>query len=436
MEQQYFNQELEEALIGNILANNMNFLKSPNLEAKHFYFNDYKLIFEESIKRIGAGEVVDFRIILTFLKNNNINTTIVKDLQNATAGLSDMESYSNEVIRLWQIRELKNILNAIINQPASDFEAIKTKLEGDIADISINMSKQPKKIDKIIDDVLSVHQKELVFTGFENLDILTGGFELGNLVIVGGRPSSGKTTFCLNFAKNVALSHGVMFFSMEVSDKSLARKFLNETTGVSAYRLKIGAVTDKDSMALENNRHTWKNYNLIIDQENGINLLAVRSKIKRALIKSDIKMVCIDYLQLIAATGKEYSREQQISRISEGLKKIAKDFNIVVVALSQLSRAGDSRENKRPILSDLRDSGAIEQNADIVMFTHRDEYFLEREKVAENTKHYAEWLECYNNAKGLADIIVSKNREGECGDVKFRFNGKQSQFLEVKNDSY
>lgn len=435
MEQENFNQEIEEALLGTILSNNMYLLKSPNLEAKHFYFDDYQKIFEEVIKRIGAGEVIDFRIISTFVKNNGIDTKIIKNLSNATAGLADMESYSNEIIRLWQIRELKKILTSIISDKTSDFNAIKTKLEGDIADISINMSNQPKKIDKVIDDVLSNHQKELIFTGFDKLDTLTGGFELGNLVIIGGRPSSGKTTFCLNFAKNVSLSHGVLFFSMEVSDKSLARKFLNETTGASAYRLKIGATTEKDKLSIENNRHTWKDYNLILDQENGINLLTIRSKIKRAMLKNDIKMICIDYLQLIASSGKEFSREQQISRIAEGLKKIAKDFNIVVVALSQLSRAGDSRENKRPILSDLRDSGAIEQNADIVIFTHREEYFLEREKVPEHSKHYEDWLKCYNNVKGKADIIVSKNREGECGDILFNFNGKLSKFWEA-NDSH
>jgi replicative DNA helicase len=435
MEQENFNQEIEEALLGTILSNNMYLLKSPNLEAKHFYFDDYQKIFEEVIKRIGAGEVIDFRIISTFVKNNGIDTKIIKNLSNATAGLADMESYSNEIIRLWQIRELKKILTSIISDKTSDFNAIKTKLEGDIADISINMSNQPKKIDKVIDDVLSNHQKELIFTGFDKLDTLTGGFELGNLVIIGGRPSSGKTTFCLNFAKNVSLSHGVLFFSMEVSDKSLARKFLNETTGASAYRLKIGATTEKDKLSIENNRHTWKDYNLILDQENGINLLTIRSKIKRAMLKNDIKMICIDYLQLIASSGKEFSREQQISRIAEGLKKIAKDFNIVVVALSQLSRAGDSRENKRPILSDLRDSGAIEQNADIVIFTHREEYFLEREKVPEHSKHYEDWLKCYNNVKGKADIIVSKNREGECGDILFNFNGKRSKFWEA-NDSH
>jgi replicative DNA helicase len=435
MEQENFNQEIEEALLGTILSNNMYLLKSPNLEAKHFYFDDYQKIFEEVIKRIGAGEVVDFRIISTFVKNNGIDTKIIKNLSNATSGLVDMESYSNEVISLWQIRELKKILTSIISDKTSDFNAIKNKLEGDIADISINMSNQPKKIDKVIDDVLSNHQKELIFTKFDKLDTLTGGFELGNLVIIGGRPSSGKTTFCLNFAKNVSLSHGVLFFSMEVSDKSLARKFLNETTGASAYRLKIGATTEADKLSIENNRHTWKDYNLILDQENGINLLTIRSKIKRAMLKNDIKMICIDYLQLIASSGKEFSREQQISRIAEGLKKIAKDFNIVVVALSQLSRAGDSRENKRPILSDLRDSGAIEQNADIVMFTHREEYFLEREKVPEHSKHYEDWLKCYNNVKGKADIIVSKNREGECGDILFNFNGKQSKFWEA-NDTY
>jgi replicative DNA helicase len=435
MEQENFNQEIEEALLGTILSNNMYLLKSPNLEAKHFYFDDYQKIFEEAIKRIGAGEVVDFRIISTFVKNNGIDTKIIKNLSNATSGLVDMESYSNEIIRLWQIRELKKILTLIISDKTSDFNAIKTKLEGDIADISINMSNQPKKIDKVIDDVLSNHQKELIFTGFDKLDTLTGGFELGNLVIIGGRPSSGKTTFCLNFAKNVSLNQGVLFFSMEVSDKSLARKFLNETTGASAYRLKIGATTEADKLSIENNRHTWKDYNLILDQENGINLLTIRSKIKRAMLKNDIKMICIDYLQLIASSGKEFSREQQISRIAEGLKKIAKDFNIVVVALSQLSRAGDSRENKRPILSDLRDSGAIEQNADIVMFTHREEYFLEREKVPEHSKHYEDWLKCYNNVKGKADIIVSKNREGECGDILFNFNGKQSKFSEA-NDSH
>jgi len=435
MEQENFNQEIEEALLGNILSNNMYLLKSPNLEAKHFYFNDYQKIFEEVIKRIGAGEVIDFRIISTFVKNNGIDVKIIKNLSNATSGLVDMESYSNEVIRLWQIRELKKILTSIISDKTSDFNAIKTKLEGDIADISINMSNQPKKIDKVIDDVLCNHQKELIFTGFDKLDTLTGGFELGNLVIIGGRPSSGKTTFCLNFAKNVSLTQGVLFFSMEVSDKSLARKFLNETTGASAYRLKIGATTEADKLSIENNRHTWKDYNLILDQENGINLLTIRSKIKRAMLKNDIKMICIDYLQLIASSGKEFSREQQISRIAEGLKKIAKDFNIVVVALSQLSRAGDSRENKRPILSDLRDSGAIEQNADIVIFTHREEYFLEREKVPEHSKHYEDWLKCYNNVKGKADIIVSKNREGECGDILFNFNGKQSKFWEA-NDTY
>jgi len=435
MEQENFNQEIEEALLGTILSNNMYLLKSPNLEAKHFYFDDYQKIFEEVIKRIGAGEVVDFRIISTFVKNNGIDTKLIKSLINATGGLVDMESYSNEIIRLWQIRELKKILTSIISDKTSDFNAIKTKLEGDIADISINMSNQPKKIDRVIADVLSNHQKELIFTGFDKLDTLTGGFELGNLVIIGGRPSSGKTTFCLNFAKNVSLSHGVLFFSMEVSDKSLARKFLNETTGASAYRLKIGATTEADKLSIENNRHTWKDYNLILDQENGINLLTIRSKIKRAMLKNDIKMICIDYLQLIASSGKEFSREQQISRIAEGLKKIAKDFNIVVVALSQLSRAGDSRENKRPILSDLRDSGAIEQNADIVMFTHREEYFLEREKVPEHSKHYEDWLKCYNNVKGKADIIVSKNREGECGDILFNFNGKQSKFWEA-NDTY
>jgi len=435
MEQENFNQEIEEALLGTILSNNMYLLKSPNLEAKHFYFDDYQKIFEEVIKRIGAGEVIDFRIISTFVKNNGIDTKIIKNLSNATSGLVDMESYSNEIIRLWQIRELKKILTLIISDKTSDFNAIKTKLEGDIADISINMSNQPKKIDKVIDDVLCNHQKELIFTGFDKLDTLTGGFELGNLVIIGGRPSSGKTTFCLNFAKNVSLTQGVLFFSMEVSDKSLARKFLNETTGASAYRLKIGATTEADKLSIENNRHTWKDYNLILDQENGINLLTIRSKIKRAMLKNDIKMICIDYLQLIASSGKEFSREQQISRIAEGLKKIAKDFNIVVVALSQLSRAGDSRENKRPILSDLRDSGAIEQNADIVMFTHREEYFLEREKVPEHSKHYSDWLKCYNNVKGKADIIVSKNREGECGDILFNFNGKQSKFSEA-NDTY
>jgi len=435
MEQENFNQEIEEALLGSILSNNMYLLKSPNIEAKHFYFDDYQKIFEEIIKRIGTGEVVDFRIISTFVKNNGIDINVIKYLRMANSGIFDNEEYSNEIIRLWQIRELKKILTSIISDKTSDFNAIKTKLEGDIADISINMSNQPKKIDKVIDDVLCNHQKELIFTGFDKLDTLTGGFELGNLVIIGGRPSSGKTTFCLNFAKNVSLTQGVLFFSMEVSDKSLARKFLNETTGASAYRLKIGATTEADKLSIENNRHTWKDYNLILDQENGINLLTIRSKIKRAMLKNDIKMICIDYLQLIASSGKEFSREQQISRIAEGLKKIAKDFNIVVVALSQLSRAGDSRENKRPILSDLRDSGAIEQNADIVIFTHREEYFLEREKVPEHSKHYEDWLKCYNNVKGKADIIVSKNREGECGDILFNFNGKQSKFWEA-NDTY
>jgi replicative DNA helicase len=426
------NLELEQAVIGAIVLNNNLYFNITFLEPRHFNFDQHQKIFEEIEKRIINNERADNTTLKPFLLNNNIEDYMLKAcLQNAALVISLFE-YAKEIIKLWQLRETKLLLKSILMGEIGDFKQIKDKLEDKLASLSETSFKEPKKIDKIIDDVLSTSQEQLVYSDFCNLDDITGGFELGNLVILGGRASSGKTTFCLNLAKRVSALNGVLFFSMEVSSNSLARKFLNELTGASAYRIKTNSMNESDLRAIEMDRHKFKNYQLFIDQENGLTIAGIRNKVNKYIEKYNIKMICIDYLQLIQSGGKEFSREQQISRIAEGLKKIAKDFNIVVIALSQLSRAGDTRENKRPVLSDLRDSGAIEQNADLVIFVHRDEYFLEREKLPENHPKYNDWLRDYQNSKGRAEIIVAKNREGQCGNVAFAFDGSQSQFKELK----
>jgi replicative DNA helicase len=336
------NLELEQAVIGAIVLNNNLYFNITFLESRHFNFDQHQKIFAEIEKRIINNERADNTTLKTFLLNNNIEDYILKAcLQNATS--ISLFEYAKEIIKLWQLRETKLLLKSILMGEIGDFKQIKDKLEDKLASLSETSFKEPKKIDKIIDDVLSTSQEQLVYSDFCNLDDITGGFELGNLVILGGRASSGKTTFCLNLAKRVSALNGVLFFSMEVSSNSLARKFLNELTGASAYRIKTNSMNESDIRAIEMDRHKFKNYQLFIDQENGLTIAGIRNKVNKYIEKYNIKMICIDYLQLIQSSGKEFSREQQISRIAEGLKKIAKDFNIVVIALSQLSRAGDSR---------------------------------------------------------------------------------------------
>jgi len=428
------NQEAEEIILGSIIMINQRLTNLEFLDEKHFYFDDHKQIWREILRLIIEDKPADMTTLKNFFSNGNVGgLDKLKTLGLLASGVISIKDYANFLVELWQKREFKLALEMAIGDLGSDFMVVKDKLDAKVAELSFELSKEPQTINQLVNSVIDNPAGELLYFGFSNLDELLAGVDRGDLIILGGRPSSGKTTFCLNLARNVSEKFGVLFFSIEVKGSSIARKFLTEIASVNPYRLKQGKLNQCETAAVVSYRNKTADYKLLIDDGSGMTLSKMRARIKRMQRKYDVGMVCIDYLQLITPETKEFSREQQISKISEGLKKIAKDFNIVVVALSQLSRAGDSRDNKRPILSDLRDSGAIEQNADIVMFVHRDEYFLEREKEPEHSKHYQEWKQLYEASKGKADVIVAKYRDGNVGDVRFDFNPLYSRFVPTIN---
>lgn len=425
-----YSQQAEQIILGSVIMNNDYLLGMDFLEAKHFYFKDHQLIFEKLIAVIASGRA-DPVILKPFFEEKIEGGVIyMSHLIAQATGVIDLRDYARLLVDFWQKRQLQEVLEKI--NFSDDFTTIRDALDDKLVDFGFETSKQPEHVSTLVHKVIDDPCGELLFFDYKNLDALTGGVELSDFIILGGLPSSGKTTFCLNLARNVARNKGVIFFSIEVKGSSLARKFLSELASVNPFKIKQGNLNQDEVIDLERKKKESEDFHLMIDDESGMTIQKMRAKIKRLKRKMDIKMICIDYLQLMSPQKKEFSREQEISKICEGLKKIAKDFNIVVVALSQLSRAVHGRDNKRPILSDLRDSGSVEANADLVLFVHRDEYFLERAREPEGSKHYQEWLDLYNASKNRAEVIIAKQRNGQLGDCHFYFDGLFSRFTELQ----
>lgn len=272
-------------------------------------------------------------------------------------------------------------------------------------------------------------------TGFVAIDQKMGGLHNSDLIIVAGRPSMGKTAFATNIAFNAAKSKlidrndgaGVLFFSLEMSAEQLATRILSSEANISSDNIRRGEI-DKDALEkfLQISRD-FEGLSLFIDDGANVSTNYIRNKIRKIKRRHDIGLVVIDYLQLISSNKRE-NRVQEISEITRSLKNIAKEYNIPIVALSQLSRAVEQRDDKKPQLSDLRESGSIEQDADVVMFIYREEYYKSRKEPAEGTPEHLKWQaemeDCYNRA----DVIIAKQRHGPVGTIRLFFDGRLTKF--------
>jgi len=264
-------------------------------------------------------------------------------------------------------------------------------------------------------------------SGFKDLDEMTAGFQPSDLIIVAARPSMGKTAFCLNLAQNAALDakHGVAFFSLEMSKQSLLQRMLTSEARIDAQRLRKGKLRDDEFVQLGRAAGLLSQAPIWIDDTPAISLLEMRSKARRLKSEHDIGLIILDYLQLMQGPPGVENRQQEISVISRSLKALARELRVPVIALSQLSRAPEQRtgDNKRPQLSDLRESGAIEQDADVVMFLYRQEYYdvLEGKDPSQPDKDG-------KTSQGLAEVIVGKQRNGPTGTVTLFFNRMYTRF--------
>jgi replicative DNA helicase len=292
-------------------------------------------------------------------------------------------------------------------------------------------------------------------TGLETLNAKTGGLHNSDLVILAGRPGMGKTALATNIAFNAArrfirdtaedgiapdksAGTGVAFFSLEMSADQLATRILAEQSGISSENLRMGKIGQQDFRNLARAAADLESLPLYIDDTPGLTIAALRTRARRLKRQRGIGLVVVDYLQLLQGTGKggHENRVNEISEISRGLKTLAKELSVPVIALSQLSRAVEQREDKRPQLSDLRESGSIEQDADMVWFVYREEYYLANKQPADDHSDFPAWQEEMNRAYGLAELIVAKQRHGSTGKVKLKFEAKITKFSDYIDEGY
>jgi len=276
-----------------------------------------------------------------------------------------------------------------------------------------------------------------ISTGLTDLDNKLSGFQNSDLIIIAGRPSMGKTAFAINFAFNAckALSRkakegasppAVGFFSLEMSSEQLASRLLSMMAKVDSTNLRSGKVNEEHYNDLRKAAAELSQMPFFIDDTPALTIAAVRTRARKLKRKHNLGIIFVDYLQLLRGSSKSDNRVHEISEITQGLKAIAKELNVPVIALSQLSRAVEQREDKRPMLSDLRESGSIEQDADLVMFLYREEYYLKRKEPAPNDPKYSEWQSSLDKAHNIAEILIAKHRNGAVGNVRLYYVDKFS----------
>ncbi|MCQ2744491.1 MAG: replicative DNA helicase [bacterium] len=443
------NIDAEEAILGAILVSPICMNRVvEHIKPESFYKPAHRYVYEAMLQLYNSETKID---IVSVSDSLNINQKLelvggrafINDLSYKTITTTNVEYYAKIVQEKAIKRSLINAGSEIINSgydlnPIEESLETAEKLIFDIASQKVSSALLPIKdlvydsYAKLEDRAKNKGQLTGVSSGFYDLDnIYTNGLQKSDLIIIAARPAMGKTSFALNIAQNVALKENVpvAIFSLEMSRDQLTQRLLGAEAEVDAGRIKTGDLNSKDWEKLAVAMDKFSQSKIYIDDTAGCTITDIRAKCRRlAMAEKNLGLIVIDYLQLIEGTGRE-DRMQQISSISRGLKILAKELNVPIIALSQLSRAVEGRTDKRPMLSDLRESGSIEQDADIVMFIYRDDYY----KSASDEDEMAE--KAMN--KGEAVIIVAKNRNGPVGDVKLLFQNNITKFKNpVKTDVF
>jgi len=434
----YYNTEAEQIVIGTCIMNNEHFAKVEDfLETKHFYHPEHRAIWQHFISVASSVGVANQITLKDFFANNQEIKKVggveyLSTLLTSASMLVPLKTYGLIIFNLWQKRELFNSLESI--DKSMTLEQIKNDLIEKLDTLELKNETEPKLINDLMKDFIArkVENKEigeLINLEYPLLDKILGGLYYGNLVVLAGKASMGKTAFSLNIAKRISQKAATYLVSIEMTNDEVLGRFLVEQASISGYRLRKAELRPIEEQGVMIEKDKFKQM-LYIDDTSGIGLAVLGSKIKK-MVKKGVKVVIIDYLQKIIPSNTKESRERQIGGIIEGLKDMAKKLKIVMIVLCQLSRENEKRPNKRPLLSDLRDSGSIEQESDVVMFVHRDDYYLEKEAEPTHSPNYSRWLEAYNNSKGKAYILVSKNRNGETGESQMFFDKQFQRFTET-----
>ena len=427
--------EAEQSVIGSMLMGREAVMAASEiLISEDFYQQQYGIIFDAMVELFNEGKPVDVVTLQNRLKVKDVPPEIssmefVRDLISAVPTSANVKYYANIVKEKATLRNLIRINEEIANEcyvgkektediladtEKKMFNLLLQQNSGDyvpIRQVVLNALDTIEKASKTTGSVTGVP------TGFTDLDYQTAGLQPSDLILVAARPSMGKTAFVLNVAQHIAFKchKGVAIFSLEMSKEQLVNRLFSLESRVDSQKIRTGNLNDDEWYRLIEGAGVVGESHLIIDDTPGISISELRSKARKYKIDHDIGIIIIDYLQLMSGSGKSDSRQQEISDISRSLKALARELRVPVVALSQLSRAVEQRPDHRPMLSDLRESGAIEQDADVVMFIYRDDYY---NKDTEE--------------KNIAEIIVAKQRNGPIGTIKLVWLPNYTKFVNMK----
>ena len=467
------NLEAERALLGAILSNNKAFeqIESFLLE-DDFAEPANKKIYSYIKKIIDKGQIADLNTVKLFLENDNDleslgGVSYLLKICEDSISIINTNHYGKLIHDLSQRRQLINFGTEIVNKSFipkldEDSYSLIESAEQSLYDLATHGSIEtgPRNFESILIEAVDYAEKAFkkdsevvgLKTGLKDFDKKIGGLHNSDLVIIAGRPSMGKTAFATNIAFNVAkifeknLSQNieskgrVLFFSLEMSSEQLATRILSENSQISSEKIRTGDISKGDFDLLVKSSETLSKLSLYIDDSPALTVSSIRTRSRRLKRKEGIDLIIIDYLQLINSDSRNLNdnRVKEVSDITRGLKALAKELNVPVIALSQLSRKVEDREDKRPQLSDLRESGAIEQDADLVVFLFREEYYLDRSEPTEGTEKHSIWMNKMNEIHNVAEAIIAKHRHGPIGKVKLHFqpsSTKFSDFVDNKNFS-
>ena len=425
--------EAEQSVLGSILLDKEAMISvSETLVPEDFYKEAHKVIYESMLKLYNSQSEIDLITLTDELRDQGYLDDIggiayITSLSTVVPTTSNIKYYVNIVKEKSISRQLISAANDIINlgyDGSAKVEYVLENAEKKIFDISQERATNDfQPINQVISEALSMLEKLYeekndvtgLTTGFRDLNKKINGLQRSDLLLIAARPAMGKTAFALNLVQNAALKGdaSVAVFSLEMSKEQLVQRMIASQSTVELKKIKTGTLADNDWPRITDGMAILSGAKIHIDDTPGIKLSELRSKCRKLKIEKGLDLVLIDYLQLMEGEGQNESRQQEIAKISRSLKILAKELDCPVVALSQLSRAPEQRADHRPMLSDLRESGSIEQDADIVMFLYRDEYYNpDTEK------------------KNIGEVIVAKNRHGETGTVELVWFGGIQKFAD------
>ena len=437
--------DFEEGVLGALMIDkNATAIAIEILSPECFYKEKHQEIFQVLLELFNDAEPIDLLTVSDKLRKNGKlkmcgGEVYLAELTQKVISSAHIEHHARIIVQKYIQRKLISISSNLINDAfdeTTDIIELMDKAESEIfkvteGSIKKNYSKATDLIHQAIKEIESIGNEDGISgvpSGFLEIDKITSGWQKSDLIIIAARPGMGKTAFVLSMARNIAVDHNnpVALFSLEMNSLQLITRLISSETGLSSDKLRSGKMEAFEWEQLHTKIKKVENAEIYIDDTPGLSIFDLRAKCRRLVSQHGVKIVIIDYLQLMQGSNKGGVREQEISSISRSLKSIAKELNIPIICLSQLNRGVELRNDKRPILSDLRESGAIEQDADIVNFIYRPEYY-----------NIDMWdTEPQTSCIGQAEFIIAKHRNGPLGRRRLKFNASLAKFGNLEKDMY